>query len=190
MPRNRALSLCCPYFAPVLPQKSGACPGRSVVQGILQHPSRAVFMPRLIKGAKWTHGWVVIGPGGEVPTPPEEWRAYGFEAGGVAVFTAGSATFGGFCISTPTLMAEARRTMGGAKMGELGRSQFAEGWTTLPPEVRMDPGVRLLAVRGSGRALGSVAQGRIYEEAVKHPELKVFEIERGLGSGDEAPREM
>jgi hypothetical protein len=36
----------------------------------------------------------------------------------------------------------------------------------------MRPGDRLLVVRGSGRALGFVAQGRIYDEAWKHPELE------------------
>ena len=38
----------------------------------------------------------------------------------------------------------------------------------------MQPGDRLLAVRGSGRALGFVAQGPIYDEALKHPELEIF----------------
>jgi hypothetical protein len=34
-----------------------------------------------------------------------------------------------------------------------------------------------LAVRGSGQALGFVAQGPIYEEALRHPELACFDKE-------------
>jgi len=40
--------------------------------------------------------------------------------------------------------------------------------------VGVKPGDRLLAVRGSRYGLGFVAQGPIYEEALKHPELAVF----------------
>ena len=47
-------------------------------------------MPRLVKGAKWTFGWVVVGPGGEIAIPLEAWREYGFRAGGEAIFTPGS----------------------------------------------------------------------------------------------------
>jgi len=44
----------------------------------------------------------------------------------------------------------------------------------MPPLVRVEPGGRLLAVRGSGRALGFLARGPIYEEALAHPELETF----------------
>jgi hypothetical protein len=45
---------------------------------------------------------------------------------------------------------------------------------TLPPETSVRPGDRLIAVRGSGLALGLSTQGPIYEEALKHPELEAF----------------
>jgi hypothetical protein len=45
---------------------------------------------------------------------------------------------------------------------------------TVPPEVGVQPGDRLLMVRGSRYGLAFVAQGPIYEEALKHPELEVF----------------
>jgi hypothetical protein len=48
------------------------------------------------------------------------------------------------------------------------------GLVILPPEVEAQVGDRLLAARGSGLALGFVAQGPIYKEALKHPELEVF----------------
>jgi hypothetical protein len=42
----------------------------------------------------------------------------------------------------------------------------------LPPETGVSPGERLLIVRGSGLALSFLQRGPIYDEAVKHPELK------------------
>jgi hypothetical protein len=45
---------------------------------------------------------------------------------------------------------------------------------TVPPEVGVKPGDKLLTVRGSRYGLAFVAQGPIYEEALKHLELEVF----------------
>ena len=131
-------------------------------------------MPRLVKGAKWTFGWVIVGPERQVAIPPEAWDEYGFRVGDQALFTAGSRTSGGFGVSTPTLMAAASEKMGGSGLHELGRSRFGDRRVTVPPEVDVTTGDRLLAVRGSGRALGFVARGPIYKEATKHSELEVF----------------
>jgi len=131
-------------------------------------------MPRLVKGAKWTFGWVVVGPDRQMTIPPEAWREYGFRAGDEAVFTPGSLKSGGCGISTPALMAEASGKIGGAGLRELGRSRFGDDNVVLPPEVDVRPGDRLLAVRGSCFALGFVARGPIYKEALEHPELEVF----------------
>jgi hypothetical protein len=133
-------------------------------------------MPRLVKGGKWTYGWVVIGPEGEITIPPQAWHEFGFQVGGEAVFTPGSRRSGGFAISTPELMAEVTERLEGAAMRVLARGRFAEdGQVTVPPEVGVKPDGRLLAVRGSRYGLGFVAQGPIYEEALKHPELEVFQ---------------
>lgn len=132
-------------------------------------------MPRLVKGAKWTFGWVVVGPGREITIPPEAWDEYGFQAGDGAIFTPGSRRSGGFGISTLALMAEAGGKMGGAGLRELGRGRFGDGWVAVPPEVEVEPGDQLLTVRGSRYGLGFVAQGPIHEEALKHSELEVFE---------------
>ena len=129
-------------------------------------------MPRLVKGAKWTFGWVVVGPDRQIAIPPEAWREYGFLAGDEAIFTPGSLKSGG--ISTLALMAEASGKMGGAGLGELGRSRFGDGRVLVPPEVDVKAGHRLLTVRGSCYGLGFVARGPIYKEALEHPELEVF----------------
>jgi hypothetical protein len=131
-------------------------------------------MPRLVKGAKWTFGWVVIGPEREVVIPPEAWDEYGFQAGDEAIFTPGSRKSGGFGVSTLALLAEASRKMGGADLRELGRSRFSDERVVVPLEVDVKPGGRLLTVRGSRYGLGFIARGPVYEEALKHPELEVF----------------
>ena len=131
-------------------------------------------MPRLTKGAKWTFGWAVVGPGREIVVPPEAWDEYGFRSGDEAIFTPGSRRSGGFGISTSALMAEAREKMGGAGLRELGRSRFGEGCVVVPLEIGVQPGDRMLTVRGSGYGLGFVARGPIYEEALEHPELEEF----------------
>lgn len=131
-------------------------------------------MPRLVKGAKWTYGWVVIGPDSEIVIPPEAWREFGFQAGDEMVFTPGSRRSGGFAVSTPELMAEVSEKMGGAELRGLARGRFEDGWVTVPPEVGVKPGNKLLTVCGSRYGLGFVAKGPIYEEAVKHPELECF----------------
>ncbi|MFL7792746.1 MAG: hypothetical protein AB8I69_11445 [Anaerolineae bacterium] len=131
-------------------------------------------MPRLVKGAKWTFGWVVVGPDREIAIPPEAWDEYGFRAGSRAIFTPGSRKSGGFGIGTSALVAEASGRMGGAGLREVGRSRFGNGRVVVPPEVSVKSGDRLLTVRGSCYGLGFIARGPIYEEALKHPELEVF----------------
>jgi hypothetical protein len=106
--------------------------------------------------------------------PPKAWREFGFQAGDEAVFAPGSHRSGGFAVSTPGLMAEASEKMGKAGLRELDRGRFEDGWVTVPSRVNVQPGARLLAVRGSRYGLGFVAQGPIYEEALKHPELDLF----------------
>jgi hypothetical protein len=132
-------------------------------------------MPRLVKGGKWTYGWVVIGLEGKINIPPEAWREFGFQAGDEAVLIPRSRRSSGFAISTPELMAEVSERLEGVTIRVLARGRFAEGGrVTVPPEVGAKPGDRLLTVRGSRYGLGFVAQGPIYEEALKYPQLEVF----------------
>jgi hypothetical protein len=131
-------------------------------------------MPRLVRGATWTYGWVLVGPGGEMTIPPEAWREFGFRAGDEAIFTPGSRTSGGFGVSTPGRMDEVSERLDGGALRVLARGRFGDGWVTAPPEVGVRPGDRLLAVRGSRYGLGFVAQGPIYAEALKHAELECF----------------
>jgi hypothetical protein len=129
-------------------------------------------MPQLVKGGKWVFGWVIVGPQGELTIPPEAWHEYGFRIGDEVTFLPGSRRSGGFGLSTPRLLAQ---MTGPLQSCGLARDHIGEeGQLVVPPAVGMRSGDRLLAVRGSGRALGFVAQGPIYDEALKHPELEIF----------------
>jgi hypothetical protein len=126
-------------------------------------------MPQLEKRGKWVFGWVVVQAGKKITVPPEAYREYGFQAGGEIIFTRGSRRSGGFGIGRadklPPLLK--KRVLAQGRLGKRGQ-------VVLPPEVEAQAGDRLLAVRGSGYALGFLAQGPIYEEALQHPELEVF----------------
>lgn len=132
-------------------------------------------MPQLVRAGKWAFGWVTVGPQGELPIPPEAWHEYGFQSGEEAVFLPGSRTSGGFGLSTPRLLAQAA---GPLHTRVQARDQIGrEAQIVVAPAVMgVDSGDRLLVVRGSGRALGFVARGPIFDEALKHPELEVFRV--------------
>lgn len=131
-------------------------------------------MPQLVKGGKWAYGWVVVGPRGELPIPPAAWEEYGFQVGEEVVFLPGSRRSGGFGLSTPRLLAGSSIPLGEGRL--IGRGRIGEDrQVVLPPEGEIGPGDRLLAVRGSGYALGFVSRGPIYDGALRHPdELEVF----------------
>jgi hypothetical protein len=130
-------------------------------------------MPQLVKGGKWVFGWVIVGPRGAFTIPPEAWNEYGFQAGDEVLFMPGSRRSGGFGLSHSRLLAGTplqSRALARGRVDGLGR-------VMAPTAVGVQPGDRLLAVRGSGQALGFVAQGPIYEEALRHPELACFDKE-------------
>ena len=124
-------------------------------------------MPQLEKGGKWVFGWVDVRPDRTVQIPPEAWQEYGFLEGTEAVFLRGSATSGGFALGVSSKVPAMLLTRA------IGRTIFGPGETArIPDEVGIHPGQRLLAVRGSGHALGLLTRGRIYELALTHPAMK------------------
>ena len=131
-------------------------------------------MPRLVKGAKWTFGWVIVGSNRDIIIPRGAWDEYNFKVGNEAIFTLVSKKSGGFGISTLALLKKANKKMKGEKLKELGRSTFNERYTILPEELDYKSGDRLLTVRGSGFALGFIAKGPVYNEALRHPELATY----------------
>jgi hypothetical protein len=139
----------------------------------MQDNRGAKTMPQLVRGGKWVFGWVIVGPQGELPIPPEAWHEYGFRPGEEAAFLPGSRTSGGFGLSTSRLLADAA---GPLRTRIRARSRIGKDaqLVVAAAVLGVDPGDRLLVVRGSGQALGFVARGPIFDEALKHPELEVF----------------
>lgn len=128
-------------------------------------------MPRLVKGGKWVYGWIVVSEERAIRIPAEALAEYGFRAGDEILVLRGSQRSGGFGLSTPERIGNAFGELDGSRR-LLGRARLAQdGWLSLPSIVAASPGDRLLAVRGSGLALGFVVQGPIYEQALGHPEL-------------------
>jgi len=130
-------------------------------------------MPQLAKGGKWVFGWCVVGPDRKIRIPPQAYTEYGFQAGETVIIIRGSQRSGGFGVGRQSRLAQAQisfrsRFIGQARVGE-------HGQLALPPHVSVQPGERLLAVRGSGLALGFLQRGPIYEEALKHPEMEIFQ---------------
>ena len=123
-------------------------------------------MPQLEKGGKWVFGWVIVDADRRIRVPQDAWTEYGFEAGQEAILIKGSKTSGGFGLGTENNVGDM------LKSRELARTRFELGRVvSLPRAAGIEPWQRLLAVRGSGRALGFVAHGPIFEMALKHPAM-------------------
>jgi len=127
------------------------------------------YMPQLAKGGKWVFAWVMVGPERELPVPAEAWSEYGFAVGEEALFLRGSRTSGGFGLTTPRLLTGSALLL---ESRAVARGHIdAERRLRLPEKVGVTAGDRLLVVRGSGRALGFLSRGPIWEEALRHPDL-------------------
>jgi hypothetical protein len=130
-------------------------------------------LTRLVKGAKETFGWVIVGPNRELIIPPEAWRRYGFQVGEEVFFLPGSRKSGGFSITTLRLLAESSINLGDRTLGIGYLTLNREA--CLPENIPLNPGDRLLTVFGSGHGLGFIAQGPIFEEATRHPGLDTYQ---------------
>ena len=131
---------------------------------------------RLVKGAKETFGWVVVGSGRKIVIPPRAWERYQFRAEEEAIFISGSRRSGGFGLTSRDLLSKFTGLFSEERF--LGYGWFnANSEVVIPESVPVQPGERLLTVFGSGAALGFVAHGPIIEEAMQHPELDEYKKE-------------
>ncbi|MEW6242308.1 MAG: hypothetical protein AB1564_16015 [Chloroflexota bacterium] len=129
-------------------------------------------MPQLAKGGKWVFGWVIVGQEREIRVPPEAWDEYGFQVQDEVLFMRGSRRSGGFGMGRQEVLSRSPILSRTWAKGTLTR----RGMASLPQAVDVQPGERLLVARGSGLALGFLQRGPIYEEALKHPELEIFQV--------------
>jgi hypothetical protein len=151
-------------------------------------------MPQLVKGGKYAFGWSRVGEGGEITVPPEALQEYRLEGTREVILVSGSRTSGGFGIATAeslrgsplaaTLRSDpAQWAPRGEVVEERGRLYYRatmrDGRLTVPLEVLarygIQPGDRILCIRGSGRAIGFAVRGPIVDEAQGHPELDTFQ---------------
>jgi hypothetical protein len=154
-------------------------------------------MPQLVKGGKHVFGWCVLSANGRLRVPPEALAEYGFPSDGEVILITGSQTSGGFGLTTSVRLAKSKIGPGlanalrtgsidehGERMIRLqGRTcwltSLLDGYVLLSkPALQyyaLQPGDRLLAVRGSGLAIGFICKGPIVQEAQKHPELVQYE---------------
>jgi len=129
-------------------------------------------MPQLVKGGKWVFGWCIVGPAGEIQIPSEAYVEYGFQPGEKVTIIQGSQRSGGVGIGRSEKLATSvlqSRFIGQETIG-------ANESVALPTKTGIQPGERLLAVRGSGLALGFLQRGPIIEEALNHPEIEIFSL--------------
>jgi hypothetical protein len=130
-------------------------------------------MPQLRKGGKWVFGWCIVGSTGEIQIPPEAFSEYGFQPGESVIILRGSWRSGGFSIGRQEILAESaplpRRSLGQGVIS-------CERRIAVPPEINVQPGDCLLAVRGSRYAVLFISGGPICDEALLHPEIERFAI--------------
>lgn len=155
-------------------------------------------MPQLVKGGKHVFGWSEVGTGGVTIIPFEAVEEYQITTGGSLLLIPGSDSSGGFGLTSTKLLSGTR--LGMLLRGALSATAYDEKTSDhlevsgnkwffaefrddqcsirLSPlvmeEYGIKPGEMLLVVKGSGSAIGFIQRGKIFEEARKHPKLKVF----------------
>jgi hypothetical protein len=134
-------------------------------------------MPQLGKGGKWVFGWTVVNSAREVRIPPEAYAEYGFQTGEQVVFLNGSQRSGGCGVARREKLVGSQIPLAQRMLGEgvVGDDEHI----VFPSEAGIQPGERLLVVRGSWLALGFLQRGPIYEEALQHSEIEVFSMRDG-----------
>jgi len=129
-------------------------------------------MPQLNKRGKWVFGWVIVRSQRKITIPPEAYIEYGFQPGAAVFFLRGSRRSGGFSVGRWEKLEQAsipllRRTFGQAEI-------CGDGRIDAPPEAGVQPGDKLLAVRGSGFAVLLITRGPIFQRALTHDEIETY----------------
>jgi hypothetical protein len=158
------------------------------------------MMPQLVKGGKHTYGWSQVGADGTILIPPEAVEEYGFQGVTNLLLVSGSTRSGGFGVSTLEALQQSPMAVILEKNPQLATFELPEGqavdfnghticWVTFHGDGRIRvplatleqygarPGDKLLVIRGSRLGIGFAVRGPIIEEALKHPELAVFQIQ-------------
>ena len=154
-------------------------------------------MPQLVKGGKHVFGWAVIGNDGAIKIPDDAFEEYRFKDEKKLIIMSGSKRSGGFGLSSLKLLNNTPIGNALKKLSDLYHFRSPEGevmkngeriysWVKLCgnrsillsesilKNFSVDKSSKLLVVRGSGLALGFISKGPIFEEALKHSDLKLY----------------
>lgn len=129
-------------------------------------------MPQMNKGGKWVFGWCLVGLTGEIRIPPAAFDEYAFQTDEPICFLHGSRRSGGFSVARLEKLDGPGRLLLRRSIGP--GSILRDHRIAVPAETGIQPGQRLLAVRGSGYAVLFLTGGPIYEKALKHPDIETF----------------
>jgi hypothetical protein len=130
-------------------------------------------MPQLVKGGKWVFCWCIVGPTGWIQIPPQAYAEYGFNPGEKVLFLRGSRRSGGISLGKPAKIDQSL-----IKLRVIGETIIENnGKVIIPGLLSINPGDKLLTVRGSGLALGFMQFWAVFEQALKHSEMESFSCE-------------
>jgi hypothetical protein len=133
-------------------------------------------IPRLVKGGKWVYAWVILNEEGRLRVPEAAWEHYGFHIGDMVIVIPGSRKSGGFGLTKPALLTR-DMPLKQLATSAIDPDQCVQFSPSVFHQLDINPPATLLAVRGSRVALGFIAKGLIYEEALKHKELETLSCE-------------
>jgi hypothetical protein len=155
-------------------------------------------MPQLVKGGKHIFGWSKVSEEGKIIISPEACEEYNYTEGDKVIVMSGSKTSGGFSVlkikmfmesSLSEMIKEIPRLM----KPNLQREEILKHknkklcWTLIGKncsitfshktlqEYNINVGDMLLAARGSVLDISFLSKGPILDEALKCPDLDVFE---------------
>jgi len=154
-------------------------------------------LPRLVKGGKYVYGWSEVGTTGRIAVPDEALVEYKLMAPCKVILLSGSKRSGGFALTTAALLKNSVLSRLLYENPKLASFQLPEGetitvagkpccWVTLNTngcitvplkalkQYGINPGDRLLSVRGSRFALAFCVKGPVIDEANKHSSLTLF----------------
>ncbi|MFW9939488.1 MAG: hypothetical protein ACFFFT_00510 [Candidatus Thorarchaeota archaeon] len=154
-------------------------------------------MPQLVKGGKYIFGWSKVGKEGKIRIPPEAYEEYNLKKDIYAILFSGSKTSGGFGLSSVRILKNSVMKDVLEQNNKLAKYKIAEGevvqfknrkyaWVEIREDgiiylpkntleaFKINYNDLLLSGRGSYLAIGFIAKGPIFNEAIKHPELQVF----------------
>ena len=155
-------------------------------------------MPQLVKGGKHVFGWSKVGEKGRIPIAGEAQEEYHLRPKDKVILSQGSKTSGGFsCIKEEIFRASRLSPLLDAN-SHLTTFRFSKGvpttykkrvfsWTEICDDGSIDlpletlqmfgiqPGDRVLVIRGSGLGVSFIVRGPIIEEAHRHVDLLLIE---------------